>query len=73
VKVGDKVELSAAGKKLAFLSPFVGKTGTLIVKTGGNHYTVEWDSRTYCYQRGNDLQRHRREDLVYSRKHERQQ
>jgi len=66
MKVGDLVELSAAGKKIQCNSPFVGLMGIIMNKgfhgTWGNRYQIHWF--------GNKL-RHlsfRRKELKYVRK-----
>jgi hypothetical protein len=66
VKVGDLVELSAAGKKIQCNSPFVGLMGIIMPKpahdTWRNRYQIHWFGSRI---------RHlsfRREELKYVRK-----
>jgi len=67
MSIGDKVQLSANGERLTFLQHCKNKTGTVIWinPNGGWECIVEWNTRKYCYQRGNDIQKHMREDIKF--------
>jgi hypothetical protein len=67
VKVGDLVELSAAGKKLQFLGVYRGKHGIILKSDSRMGYTVQWFGASIPNWR-NGQQRHYRKELKHLKK-----